>query len=344
MMDFLRDDLPVASTMPLTETKYKAKLDQNESPLDLPEDVKSAILEEFMRIEFNRYPQPHTYQETKEIFSQYAGVPKENFAITVGADQGIWLSFFLAGGACRKAIVYEPTYPIFKHAAKLTQTYLVSINLGVDYRIDPKTFQGYNVITIVNPNNPTGNLQEDEVVFKALETGNLVALDEAYFPFSGKTFANYIDEYPNLFVIRSLSKSLLAGIRIGYVIANSKVISLVEEILTAPYHLNSLQLAVLRQFSKVEPIYRRSIELVEREKRRLYKAFEQLGIRYHPSHGNFILFFVGDAERIYGKLLEHGIRVRNVSGMPGLNGYLRVTVGTERENDEFIKALSDILS
>jgi Histidinol-phosphate/aromatic aminotransferase and cobyric acid decarboxylase len=92
----LREDLPQKSTMPISEIKYKAKLDQNESPFDIPIEIKEKLFEEFKKIEFNRYPQPYYYYETKEIFSSYLGVSPKNFLITVGADQGIWLAFFFS--------------------------------------------------------------------------------------------------------------------------------------------------------------------------------------------------------------------------------------------------------
>ncbi len=341
---FLRDDLPVASPMPLSDIKYIAKLDQNESPFDVPYEVKEKLLEEFKRIEWNRYPQPTYYQETREIFARTIGLNPENIAFTIGADQGIWMVFFLAGGKGRKAVIYEPTYPIFKHAARLTQTEAERITLGVNYVIDPDTFREKDIITIVNPNNPTGNVQEEEVIRRALETGKFVALDEAYYPFSGITYAHLVGEFPNLFIIRSLSKSLLAGVRIGYVIAHPEVIKMVDEILTAPYHMNMFQLVILRHFHLLKPHMEESAKHVNAEKERLYRVFENLGVKYYPSHANFILFRVEDADRIYNGLLERGVRIRNTSRMPGLENHLRVTIGKKEENDAFIEALTAVLS
>ncbi len=330
--------------MPLSDIKYVAKLDQNESPFDVPEDIKVKLLEEFRRFEWNRYPQPTYYQETREIFADTMGLDPKNIAFTVGADQGIWMAFFLAGGRGRKAIIYEPTYPIFKHAARLTQTEAERITLGVDYTIDPATFRGKDIITIVNPNNPTGNIQEPKIVEEALSTGKFVALDEAYYPFSGITYAHFVNEFPNLFIIRSLSKSLLAGARIGYVIAHPEVINLVDEILTAPYHMNMFQLTILRNFHLLKPHMERSASHVNSEKERLYGVFEKLGIKYYPSHANFILFRVDNADDVYDGLLERGVRIRNTSRMPGLENHLRVTIGKKEENDAFIEALSSIFS
>ena len=341
---FLRDDLPVASPMPLSDIKYIAKLDQNESPFDVPHEVKEKLLEEFKRIEWNRYPQPTYYQETREIFARTMRLNPENIAFTIGADQGIWMAFFLAGGKGRKAIIYEPTYPIFKHAARLTQTQAERITLGVNYVIDPDTFREKDIITIVNPNNPTGNIQKDEVIMEALKTGKFVALDEAYYPFSGITYAHLVNDYPNLFIIRSLSKSLLAGARIGFVIAHPEVIKLVDEILTAPYHMNMFQLIILRHFHLLKPHMEASAEHVNSEKERFYRKFQELGIKYYPSHANFILFKVDEPDRVYEELLKRGIRIRNTSRMPGLENHLRVTIGKKEENDAFLEALTAIFS
>jgi histidinol-phosphate aminotransferase len=340
----LREDLPQKSTMPISEIKYKAKLDQNESPFDIPIEIKEKLFEEFKKIEFNRYPQPYFYYETKEIFSSYLGVSPKNFLITVGADQGIWLAFFLAGGKNRSAIIYEPTYPIFKHAGIITQTNLEILNLGVNYKIHPETFKNHNIICIVNPNNPTGNLQDDEVILEAIKRNSLVVIDEAYFPFSNKTYKHLVYDYKNVYIIRSLSKSLLAGIRIGIVISDSDIVSMGEEVLTSPYHLSTLQLVILRNFHLIESYYKDSIKIVNEEKERIYKAFDELKIEYIKSYANFILFKVREPNFVYNELIERGIRIRNVSYMKGLENYLRITIGKPYENELFISAIKEICS
>ncbi len=342
-MKFIRGDLPQRSTMPIAQIQYKAKLDQNESPIDLPIEVKEKIFEEFRKIEFNRYPQPYFYYETKEIFSQFIDVPPKNFLITVGADQGIWLSFFIAGGKDRSAIIYEPTYPIFKHSAKITQTNAEILNIGVRYEIDPSTFKNHNIICIVNPNNPTGDIQNEEVIQRAIEKDALVVIDEAYFSFSNITYKHLINDYKNVYIIRSLSKSLLAGIRIGIVISNEDIVSVCEEVLTSPYHLSSLQLSILRNFYLIKEHLDYSLKLVNEEKEKIYRAFEKLNIEYIRSYANFILFKVDNPNYVYNELVNRGIRIRNVSYMKGLESYLRVTIGKPSENELFIKEISEIL-
>jgi histidinol-phosphate aminotransferase len=328
--------------MPVSEILYKAKLDQNESPFDIPEDIKEKIFEEFKKVEFNRYPQPKFYYETKEIFSEFLNVDSKNFLITVGADQAIWLAFFLAGGKNRSAIIYEPTYPIFKHAGKITQTNLQIINLGINYEIDPLTFKDHNIICIVNPNNPTGNLQKETVIEKAIEKEALVVIDEAYFPFSNITYKHLIKEHKNVYIIRSLSKSLLAGIRIGIVIADEEIVSIGEEVLTAPYHLSTLQLVILRNFQLIKNHFDYSVKVVNEEKEKIYSAFEKLKIDYIKSYTNFILFKVENPNFVYNELLKRGIRIRNISYMKGLENCLRVTIGKPYENELFINSLFEI--
>ncbi len=342
-MKFIREDLPQKSTMPIAEIQYKAKLDQNESPIDLSIEVKEKIFEEFKKIEFNRYPQPYFYYETKEIFSQFIDVSPKNFLVTVGADQGIWLSFFIAGGKNKSALIYEPTYPIFKHCAKITQTNAEIINLGVNYEIDPLTFKNHNIICIVNPNNPTGNLQKDEVIQRAIEKDALVVIDEAYYFFSNITYKNLINDYKNVYIIRSLSKALLAGIRIGIVISNEDIVSICEEVLTSPYHLSSLQLSILRNFHLIKEHLDYSVKLVNEEKEKIYRAFDKLSIEYIKSYANFILFKVNNPNYVYSELVKRGIRIRNISYMKGLENYLRITIGKPNENELFIKSISEIL-
>ncbi|MEO0202601.1 MAG: aminotransferase class I/II-fold pyridoxal phosphate-dependent enzyme, partial [candidate division WOR-3 bacterium] len=218
------------------------------------------------------------------------------------------------------------------------------VNLGINYEIDPNSFKNHNIICIINPNNPTGNLQKEEVIMKAIEKEALVVIDEAYFPFSNVSYKHLINDYKNVYIIRSLSKSLLAGIRIGIAISNEDIVSICEEILTVPYHLSSLQLAILRNFYLIKEHLDYSTKVVNEEKKKIYNAFEKLRIEYIKSYTNFILFKVENPNYVYDELLKRGIRIRNISYMKGLENCLRVTIGKPDENEMFINSLLEIVA
>jgi len=162
----LREDIKFKSSFTVSQKPFKAKLDQNESPYDLPEETKAYLLERVKEAAWNRYPQPLTYSRVKERFAAEIGVEPERVALTFGGDQTILSAFLIAGGPGRKAVVFEPTYPMFRHYAVATGTDADVVVLGEDYRPSPEHFlgKGYNLITFVSPNNPTGNLMDEEVV------------------------------------------------------------------------------------------------------------------------------------------------------------------------------------
>jgi histidinol-phosphate aminotransferase len=339
-MGFLRDDIEFSSPFTVSQKPYKAKLDQNESPYDLPEELKDLILEEVKRIEWNRYPQPIIYNEVKEIFAQEIGVSPKNIALTFGGDQAILSAFWVGGGKGRKCLIYEPTYPMFRHYALATSTEADIKVLGENFTIDPLDFKGgYHTIFLVSPNNPTGNLIDKGIVREALETGALVFVDEAYFPFSGITVWEDLKDYPNLMVGRSLSKSLLAGMRMGYVLSSEEVIRAVEHMNFVPYNLTSFQLAIFKNFGKIKEYIKKISGEIVKERERVFKVLDELGFKPFRSFANFIMFKVKDHKTAYQAFVEEGVRVRDVSSLPGLYNHLRVTIGRREENEIFIEVL-----
>ena len=339
-MGFLRYDIEFSISFTVSQKPYRAKLDQNESPYDLPQELKNLILEDVKRIEWNRYPQPTVYGEVKEIFAQEIGVSPKNLALTFGGDQAILSAFWIGGGKDRKCLIYEPTYPMYRHYAVATSTDANIKVLGENFSIDPSDFkEGYHIIFFVSPNNPTGNLVDKEIVKQALETGSLVFVDEAYFPFSGVTVWEELKDYPNLMVGRSLSKSLLAGMRMGYVLGSEEIIRAVEHMNFAPYNLTSFQLSIFKNFGKIKVYLERVANEVVNERERVFKVLDDLGFKPFRSSANFIMFKVKEHVTAYQTFVDEGIRIRDVSGLPGLYNHLRVTIGKREENDIFIQVL-----
>ncbi len=343
-MGFLREDIDFSSSFTVSQKPYRAKLDQNESPYDLPTELKEIIFQDVMKMEWNRYPQPKIYEEVKEIFAQYIGVSPKNLALTFGGDQAILSAFWIGGGKGRRCLIYEPTYPMFRHYALATSTEADIKVLGENFSIDPSDFKlGYHMIFFVSPNNPTGNLVDKEVIKRALETGSLVFVDEAYFPFSGITVWEEFREYPNLMVGRSLSKSLLAGMRMGYVLGSDEIIRAVEHMNFVPYNLTLFQLSIFKNFGKIKDHIDRVAEEVRSERERVFEVLNELGFKPSLSFANFIMFKVRDHTLAYRTFVEEGVRIRDVSGLPGLYNHLRVTIGRKEENELFIQVLRKLV-
>jgi len=332
-LSFLRPGLPKSYPFSVAQQPHRAKLDQNETPVDLPIELKRDLAEELAARPWNRYVQPAEYASAKRGLAACFGLNPDNLAITVGADQAIEAGFMVAGGPGRSARWYEPTYPYFAHAARRTGT------------AEAETDDA-NLIAFVSPNNPTGELVPDERIEAALDNpARMVMLDEAYVEFSKKTWLPRLPDHHNLFIVRSLSKSALAAVHIGFVIAHPTVIAIVERMYTAPYHLNHMQLLIAKRYARIAIHVARAADEVIIERERMTKALARRSdITPTPSHANFILFKVhGDrsvASKLHQRLADAGVRVRDVSGLAGLAGHLRVTIGTPEENELFLRALT----
>jgi len=336
----LRPDSPTEPAFTISEVSHRAKMDQNESPLDVPDEVKEAILGTLSDMKWNRYPQPKKYTEVKEAFAPLTGQKPENVILTVGGDQMILLAYLAVGGGGRSARVFLPTYPIIPAFGRTTLTKVDEVILGPDFDIAARGLgDDVHLLILVSPNNPTGNGPDRNLIKDALKRNCLVFLDEAYADYAGESAVDLVHEHPNLLVSRSLSKSLLAGVRLGYGIGHASIINVLERLIFAPYHLNALQLACALHYDLIKPGLDDLVSGIRAERERVQTALGNLAIRYWPSRANFVLFEVENAASTYKKLLEHGIRIRDVSRMQGMREHLRVTIGTPEENDMFLDAL-----
>jgi histidinol-phosphate aminotransferase len=172
----------------------------------------------------------------------------------------------------------------------------------------------------------------------------LVAVDEAYTHYSGETFLPRLGRYPNLVILRTLSKIGLAGIRLGMLIASRDVVEEINK-LRMPYNVNALSQAAARVVLRHPDVVRRHAASIVQERERLLAGLRDFsGVTVFPSRANFFLIRAErPGDEIYRGLLERGILVRNFSRAPRLANCLRVTVGTPEENDAFLAALGAVL-
>jgi histidinol-phosphate aminotransferase len=350
----LRSDLPEAYSFTVTALPYRAKLDQNETAVDLPIELKRELAAELMAQPWNRYVQPGEYAAAKAELAASLAVDADMLALTAGCDQAIESAFVIGGGPGRRARWFEPTYPYIAHAARRTFTDADAVVLGadIDGALDADMVlagPAPDLVVLVSPNNPTGGLVAAPVVEAALEDPRrLVFVDEAYADFSGHSFAGLLADHDNLLIGRSLSKSSLAAVHVGYVLGHGRAIAAIERMLTAPYHVNALQILMARRYRDIAPHVRAMARSVVAERERIHDALAaREGVTPRPSRANFVLFGIaGLAERarqVHQALARAGVRVRDVGALPGLAGYLRVTVGTRAENDLFLAAMDQAL-
>ena len=337
----LREGVSFSPPFTVSELPHKAKLDQNEAPFDLPEDVKEILLKKLKEYQWNRYPQPSVYTNAKKAFAEAIGFPPENMILTMGCDQLIQGAYLIAGGHDRDALIFEPTYPMFSHAARFNQTNVTRIQLTAEESPTKEHINEseHHIIFIVAPNNPTGTFPEEGVIEAALSKNSLVFVDESYVDFSKRTWSHLLKEHSNLFIARSTSKSCMAGIRLGYGIGHPDIINALETTFTAPYHLSCFQLVIAKHFDLIQPHLKDIANIIISERVRVADQFKVMGIPFIPSQGNFILFKVRNPSGIFQSLSESGVRIRSLHTIPGLSDYVRVTIGKKEENDLFLEKL-----
>jgi histidinol-phosphate aminotransferase len=201
------------------------------------------------------------------------------------------------------------------------------------------------VVFIAYPNNPTGNLFDRAAIEEVVRIApGLVVLDEAYLPFARDTWMPQLPRWPNLLVLRTLSKLGLAGIRLGYLAGDADWIEQIEKV-RPPYNVNVLTLGIADLMIEHLSILESQADALRAERSRLAAALAALkGVQVFRSAANFVLFRVANPDRVFTALKDSGILIKNVSKKhPLLAGCLRTTVGTPAENDALLKALRAIV-
>ena len=320
--------------------------------LDANENSYGSVLENFTSLQLNRYPDPQQTQ-LRQSLGEALNIPTQNLFFGVGSDEIIDL---LIRVFCYpekdKVIVCEPTYGMYKVACDINGVGVINVPLDQNFQLDTEAIKKSvddktKIIFICSPNNPSSNLIESKQILElAKELNVLVAVDEAYIDFSENDgLINKTLEYPNLVIMRTFSKAWgLAGVRCGFCAANEEIIDLLFKV-KAPYNMNKLTsnaiLGAIKNISKRNEFIRKILserKKLEKELRQREKVLNVL-----PSDANFISFKVGNPQKVFSYLETNGIVIRDRSNQFNFVGYLRVTVGTEGENNLFLKKLDEIL-
>lgn len=326
------------------------KLDAMENPFDLPPVVHQRLGEEVSKIPLNRYPDGDA-GDLKKLLGSILGVPAGNLFLGNGSDE-ILLYLFLATPG--PILLAEPTFSMYRIIAGVSERRIASIlmsedlSLDIQKLIDAASSENPSLIVLPNPNNPTGmglDVKDIQRLCQSFSGG--ILLDEAYFPFSGETLLPLQKDYPNLMILRTLSKMGLAGLRLGILSADPEVVRELDKV-RLPYNMDAMtQKAALLICREFFPLLEEQARWIVRLREQFMEGLNRLpGVAPLPSKANFILLRLlkADPSAIHRLLLKENILVRDVSGHhPLLAGCLRVTVGRKEENDLFLKVLERIL-
>ena len=296
----------------------------------------------------NRYPDPHQ-RKVKEKLSEIKNISTKNIFIGNGSDEAIDLVIraFCEPGK-DKIMIMPPTYGMYKVAAEINNAGIVEVPLTENFDIDTESVlaaidKKVKVIFICSPNNPTGNLLNENSIAKILNSFNgLVVLDEAYIDFAKKkSWISALDNFNNLIILQTFSKAWgLANTRVGMAFACEKIIDVFNKI-KYPYNVNGVSQSLILKALENEPDKNKIVNVLISERNKLADGLISLDfIDYgFPSDANFLLAIVKNATDVYDYLLKQKIIVRNRSNMIHCNECLRFTVGTDEENKKLIEAL-----
>ena len=346
-----RDDLGRLERYHSPQLDVSVRLNTNESPFPPPAGFVDAWLEALRAVPLHRYPDREA-RRLRGALAERLGQPPARVFAANGSNEVLQTLLLAYGGAGRRALVFEPTYALHAHLARITGTTVVDGDRRDDFLISPTeadqliSAERPAVVFLCSPNNPTGTVEPratvEALLASVLDHGpGLLVVDEAYGEFAGWSAVELIGDDVPLVVARTYSKVWsMAALRLGFAVGPAAVVEQLDRVVL-PYHL-----AVPTQVAGVEALafeaeMRARGEALVTERQRLAAALTRLpGLTVYPSGAIFVLVRVdGDGHALWQRLVERGVLVRDFSHVRRLEGCLRITVGTPAEDDALLGAL-----
>jgi histidinol-phosphate aminotransferase len=323
-------------------------LDFNERTLPVSDVITSALINYINAGRLQMYP---AYGDLDAVIAKYCGVKAEQVMITNGSDQGIDLIIRAACNVGDEAIIPSPSFAMYHQCAKVEQLHIIEPKYlleegfplaGVLAAITPKT----RIICLANPNNPCGTAIAREDIAKILTAAPhaTVMVDECYFEYSQLTVCDWVEQYPNLVITRTFSKTWgIPSLRLGFVVSCADNIKALLNV-RGPYDINQLAVVAIRA-ALAEPEYTHTYvnEVMNHAKPMLENYLREQGIPFWPSRANYVWFFPRNPEQLNNALTAAHILVRPKADANGKLG-LRITIGTLEQTSRAIGVLRQNVS
>jgi histidinol-phosphate aminotransferase len=350
---WIRPSILAASAYNVPDATGMIKMDAMENPYTWPDDVKQAWLEELGHIDLNRYPDASADNLKNCIRTAMNIPPSISILLGNGSDEIIQILALAMAQRENVFLAPEPSFVMYRVITEMTGARFIGIPLLDDFSLDRNAMLAAieqhqpALVFLAWPNNPTGNLFDHELVLELIKSSpGLVIVDEAYYAYAGKSFIGYLGQYDNLLVMRTMSKLGLAGLRVGVLMGSHDWLNELEKV-RLPYNISTLTQKSVEFICQHYHVLEQQVKELRQARETLQADMNKLtNIHIWPSQANFILFRVvnKNADDIFSGLKNHGVLIKNLHGSHAmLQDCLRVTVGTEEENRQFIEALTQLV-
>lgn len=327
------------------------KLDAMENPHRLPAKLQDELGKRLGALALNRYPGDRV-NDLRRALSKYAGLPAGyDLMLGNGSDEIISLIAMACDVPGAVILAPLPGFVMYAMSAQLQGLKFVGVDLTPDFALDERAMLAAirehqpTIVYLAYPNNPTANLWDDAVIEKIIEAApGLVVIDEAYQPFSSRTWADRLTRHDHVLLMRTMSKFGLAGVRIGYLVGRQELVAEIDKV-RPPYNISVLNCECALFALEHADVFAQQAAELRAERERLQRGLRGLpGVTAWPSDANMILVRVPDAQKAFEGMKARGVLVKNVSRMhPLLANCLRLTVGTAGENERMLQALTESL-
>ncbi|WP_298835373.1 histidinol-phosphate transaminase [uncultured Piscinibacter sp.] len=350
MKRVIRQDVQSMHAYAIQPSAGLVKLDAMENPFRLPPELQRQLGERLGRVAINRYPTQCVADVIAALTGHAKPPPGCKLMLGNGSDELISLLALACDVPGATILAPLPGFVMYEMSARLQGLKFVGVPLTANFELDEAGMlaaieQHRPAITyIAYPNNPTANLFDDRVIDRIVAAvgaqDGLVVFDEAYQPFSSRTWMQRMGEHEHVLVMRTLSKFGLAGVRLGYMAGAAALIDEVDKV-RPPYNISVLNAEATLFALEHADEFARQAAILREERARLQKALAAMpGVKPFPSEANMILVRVPDSKRSFEGMKQRGVLVKHIAGLhPLLANCLRLTVGTPEENTLMIDAL-----
>jgi histidinol-phosphate aminotransferase len=347
----IRQDVQSMHAYAVQDAAGFVKLDAMENPHRLPPALQAELGERLGAVALNRYPGPRI-DDLRAALAQHAGLPA-GCALMLGNGSDELISLLAMACDVPGASILSPLpgFVMYAMSAQLQGLKFVGVDLTPDFELDEAAMLAAiaqhqpSIIYLAYPNNPTANLWDDAVIERIVQAApGLVVIDEAYQPFSSRSYIDRLGRHPHVLLMRTLSKFGLAGVRLGYMMGPSALIAEIDKV-RPPYNISVLNAEAALFALEHAAVYEAQAADLRAQRQALVQALAALpGVKGWPSDANMVLVRVPDAQAAFEGMKRRGVLVKNVSKMHLLlANCLRLTVGTADENAQMLAALQACL-